>query len=232
MKLPPYCFFCPSVTDAEVEFADGIDESDELDDPESVSKRDISGLLHYNLIEKRAKAKKISFCDGNMEIVSPRYDHSGDIVQKQKSIKIYGYKNSDDFDDYDFGLVHKPILTRKYATEHILEFQLLKIFLEAKSKEDGLKWKDAEGDSVDLCHYMKEYWAGDISLNVDGEEGRPIELLPKVFSGRDNMFVSEFVLLDQFVNGMKERVSTLLFANFLDIVPLILRTDVERYPAR
>lgn len=208
MKLPPYCFFCPSETDSEVECADGIDESDELDDPESVSRRDISGLLDYNLIEKRA-GKRISFCSGKMAVVSPKYDSSGDIVQKQASIKIYGYKNPDDCDDYDFGLVVKPIDTSKYATEHILEFQLLTIFLDDKSKEDGFIWKDAEGDLVKLCDYMKEYWAGDISLNVDGEEGTPIELLPKVFPGKDNGFASEFVVLDRYVNGMKERVSTL-----------------------
>lgn len=206
MKLPPYCFFCPSATDAEDKCADGIDESDELDDPESVSRRDISGLLlDYNLIEKRAK-KEISFCSGKMEVV---YDSFGDIVQKQTSIKFYGYKNPDECDDYDFGLVDKPIDTSKYATEHILEFQLLKIFLEAKNEKDGLKWKDAEGDSVDLCDYMKEYWAGDISLNVNGEKGTPIELLPKVFPGKDNGLASEFVVLEKYVNGMKERVSNL-----------------------
>ena len=173
-----------------------------------MSRRDIAGLLDYHLIEKRAE-KKISFCSGKMEVVSPKYDSSGDIVKKQTNIKTYGYKNPDDCDDYDFALVGIPADTSKYATEHILEFQLLKIFLEAKSEKDGLKWKDTEGDSVDLCDYMKNYWAGDISLNVDGEEGTPIELLPKVFPGKDNEFASEFVVLEKYVNGMKERVSTL-----------------------
>ena len=200
--------FCPSASDEEVACTDGIDEADELDDPESVSKRDISGLLDYQFIEKRAE-KKISFCSGKMEVISPKYDSSGDIVTKQTSIKTYGYKNPDDCDDYDFGLVGIPTDTSKYATEHILEFQLLKIFLEAQNEKDGLKWKDAEGDSVDLCDYMKEYWAGDISLKVEGVEGTPIELLPKVFPGKDNIFASEFVLLEKYVNGMKERVSTL-----------------------
>lgn len=173
-----------------------------------MSRRDISGLLDYHFFEKRAE-KKVSFCSGKMEVVSPKYDSSGNIVKKQTSIKTYGYKNPDDCNDYDFGLVDIPTDTSKYATEHILEFQLLKIFLEAKSEKDGFKWEDAEGDSVDLCYYMKEYWAGNIRLNMDGEEGTLIERLPKVFPGRDNGFASEFVILEKYVNGMKERVSTL-----------------------
>ena len=186
--------------------ADEIDDTDELDDPDSVSRRDVSGLLDYHLIEKRAE-KKISFCSGKMEVVSPKYDSSGEIVKKVSSVKTYGYKNPDDCNDYDFGLVGTPTDTSKYATEHILEFQLLKIFLEAKSEKDGLKFK-IKDNSVNLCDYMDEYWAGAIDVNVEGEAGTPIELLPKVFPGKDNAFASEFVVLEKYVNGMKERVRT------------------------
>ena len=105
-------------------------------------------------------------------------------------------------------MVGSPSDTSKYATEHILEFQLLKIFLELKSDRDGLKYKDTDGDSVSLCDYMKRYWSGNINVKVNGEQGTPIELLPKVFPGKNNGFVSEFTLLDKYVNGMKERVST------------------------
>ena len=213
LKLPPTCFFCPSSPDANVACTDGIDESDEIDDPEDVSKRELSGVLNYHLIEKRTSVKKISFCDGKMLYVSPPYDPSGNIVKKQKSIKTYGYENPASCDDYTFGLVDIPTDTSKYATEHILEFQLLKIFLEAKSIEDGLKYKDLDEVSVNLCDYMKLYWAGSIRVAVDGQEGRPIDLLPKVFPGSDNAFVSEFVLLDQYVNGVKERVS--IFCSYL-----------------
>ncbi len=144
-----------------------------------------------------------------MKVVSPKYDSSGEIVRKQTSIKTYGYKNPADCDDYDFALIDIPTDTSKYATEHILEFQLLKIFLEGKSKNDGVKWKDAAGKPANLCGYMKAYWSGNIRVNVDGTEGTPIEILPTVFPGRDNGFASEFVVLDKYVNGMKERVSTL-----------------------
>lgn len=226
LKLPPFCLFCAPAGDEEVACANGIDESDELDDPESVSKRDLSGLLDYHLMEKRAD-KKISFCSGKLEVISPKYDSSGNIVTKQKSIKTYGYKNPDKCDDYDFGLVGIPTETSKYATEHILEFQLLKIFLEEKNGKDGLNYMDADGDSVDLCDYMKKYWAGDFSLDMDGVKGTPIELLPTVFPGKDNTFVSEFVLLEKYVNGMKERVST-LYSQLFQHCPLTCRADVER----
>ena len=207
MKLPPNCFFCPSASDEDVTCGDSDDDPDEIDDPEDISKRDVSGLLVHHLIEKRAE-KEISFCSDNMKVVSPKYDSSGEIVKKQTSIKTYGYKTPNDCNDYDFGLVGIPSDTRIYATEHILEFQLLKIFIEAKSDQDGLKYKDSVGDSVNLCDYMKKYWSGDIDVNVDSDQGTPIELLPKVFPGKDNTFVSEFALLERYVNGMKERVST------------------------
>jgi len=173
-----------------------------------VSRRDIPGLLEHHLNEKRAE-KKITFCTGKLEIVSPKYDSSGDIVKKQTSIKTYGYKNPDDCDDYDFALIGIPTDTSKYATEHILEFQLLKIFLEAKNEKDGDKFKNAAGGDVNLCAHMETYWAGNIELNMDGEEGTPMELLPTVFPGKDNGFASEFVVLEKYVNGMKERVSIL-----------------------
>ena len=144
-----------------------------------------------------------------MKVVSPKFDSSGDIVKKQTSIETYGYINPESCDDYDFGLVGIPTVTSMYATEHILEFQLLKIFLEAKSVNDKLKYKGKDGISVNLCDYMKMYWAGSLRLTVEGQEGTPMDLLPKVFPGRDNTFVSEFVLLEKYVNGMKERVSIL-----------------------
>ena len=72
-----------------------------------------------------------------------------------------------------------------------------------KVKDDKFKVK-----SVNLCDYMDEYWAGTLSVNVDGQERTPIELLPKVFPGKDNAFASEFVVLEKYVNGMKERVSS------------------------
>ena len=96
-----------------------------------------------------------------------------------------------------------------YATEHILEFLLLKIFLEAKSVNDKLKYKGADGITVKLCDYMRMYWAGNIRLTVDSQEGTPIDLLPKVFQGRDNTFVSKIVLLEKYVNGMKDRMNIL-----------------------
>ena len=179
-----------------------------------MSKRDLSGL---HLIEKRAE-KKIEFCSSTgMQVVSPKYDSSGEIVTKQKSIKTYGYKNPAECDDYDFGLVGIPTDTSQFATEHILEFQLLKIFFEAKSDNDGFIYKNAAGTEVDLCAYMKEYW----SVKAENEEGSPIQLLPKVFPGKDNAYVDEFVLLDKYVNGMKERVSSPPVPDLLDMARLL-----------
>ena len=181
--------------------------------------------MDHHLIEKRAR-KWISFCSPKMDVVSPLFDSSGDIVKKQTSIETYGYKNPDDCNDYDFGLVGIPSDTTEYATEHVLEFQLLTIFLKAKSDEDGFKYKGAKGDLVNLCDYMKKYWSGDIVVNVDGDQGRPIELLPKTFPGKDNKYVSEFMLLEKYVNGMKERVSTTFCSHLPRDSPLTRQTQM------
>lgn len=190
------------------ESAEGIDESNELDDPSSVSRRAVSGLLDNHRIEKRAE-KKIETYSGGLTIISPITIPLVRLFRNRREPKIYGYKNPDLCDDYDFALVGIPTDTSKYATKHILGFQLLKIFLETKSRVDGDKWKRPKGGPVNLCAYMIDYWAGNIILKVDGEEGTPMELLPKVFPGRDNSFASVFVVLEKYVEETKERVSSL-----------------------
>lgn len=67
------------------------------------------------------------------------------ILSKEKpSVKnSLRVQSPDDCDDYDFGLVGTPAETKKFATEHILQFQLLESFLEAKSGNDGLVFKES-----------------------------------------------------------------------------------------
>ncbi len=59
-------------------------------------------------------------------------------------------------------------------------FKLLEIFLEAKSDKEGRKWNNPDEEVVDLCAYMEAYWAGNIILKVDGEVGKPIDLLESI----------------------------------------------------
>lgn len=206
MKLPDGCFFCAPATDGQSECGGDDEGDDELGDPQEVSRRDVSDLAEYHFLEKRG-VKDLEFCKKSMRIKSPTFDSSGQIVKAQTSIQSYGFKNPKDCNDYDFGTISTPAETAKYATEHILEFQLLKIFIDAKSDKDRLKYTKSDGVQVNLCGYLKSWWAGDTSVKLDTEAGTPMEILPKVFPGRGNNYASEFVVLEKYVNGIKEHVS-------------------------
>ena len=205
LKLPPNCVFCPSATDEEVECADDIDDDDGIEEPEMISRRDLARRLTYHMLEKRKK-KEIDFCD-DLEYESPQFDSSGEQLSKKPATPVYGYKNPSQCDDYDFGIIPKPPTTNKYATEHILEFQLIKIFIEAFNGKSKTYKVPGEKEEKNFCAYMKHYWAGKITLDVEGDKGTPLELLPKVYPGNANNWADEWVVLDTYVNGMKERVS-------------------------
>ena len=80
-----------------------------------------------------------------------------------------------------------------YATEHILEFQLLTIFLE----------------SLNLCPMLKTYWTSSPSkwVTVNGVHLSPLQHVANQFPGTGNAYNGEFVPLDKQVNAAKEGVS-------------------------
>lgn len=80
----------------------------------------------------------------------------------------------------------------RYATEHILEFQLLTIFLE----------------SLNICTLLKKYWtpAPTDWVTVNGVRLSPLQHVANQFPGTGNAYNGEFVLLDSGVNAAKEGV--------------------------
>ncbi|KAL8701240.1 MAG: hypothetical protein Q9201_005019 [Fulgogasparrea decipioides] len=78
----------------------------------------------------------------------------------------------------------------RYATEHILEFQLLTIFLE----------------SLNLCSWLKNYWDPGASgwVVFKSERRSPLQHVTYQFPGSDSAYNNEFVLLDSGVNAAKE----------------------------
>ena len=84
--------------------------------------------------------------------------------------------------------------TDRYATEHILEFQLLHIFLE----------------SLNECQYLRDYWSPGATdwVTINGIRKTPVQHVALQFPGHDNAYNREFVLLDSSINTAKTGVSS------------------------
>ena len=83
-------------------------------------------------------------------------------IQSVPNIHTYGYTNPLECNELGFGLVGVPVrgqTSDKFATQHILEFQLLTIFLdELKSRQGNIYTDLKDGISkVGLCQHLKDY---------------------------------------------------------------------------
>lgn len=119
--------------------------------------------------------------------------------------------------DFGFGRVARPqnvLQYRKYATEHIFEFQLIPIFFDYL-KDAGFQCPDPkpgpnQGRPTDICKCMKPLWfdlTGNQWPTVNGEKLRPMDLIAAELPGSDNSYSGELVLLDWQINAAKEGVS-------------------------
>lgn len=128
----------------------------------------------------------------------------------------YGPKDPQNCNDFDFGEVATPsgADTSNFATEHILEYQLLPIFLNAMNIIYGRSYRknplSDQPDHVDFCKYMKPYWqpGGRFWFTLQGETTKkdPLGWAGSAFPGKDNAYENELVLLHKNMNGAKARV--------------------------
>lgn len=128
----------------------------------------------------------------------------------------YGYTNRQNCNDFGFGPLQPAGQggTNRYATEHILEFQLVGIFFDEIKNQ--VQCPDptpgaALGRIVNLCGCMKPLWyqlnaATRPTMNVNGQQVSmdPVDWVGSVFPGSDNQWANEFVLLENDVNGAKQ----------------------------
>jgi chitinase len=167
----------------------------------------------HELFKRGRKQQLICDKKAKMQFKSPLYESSGAIVKSIPDIPSYGYYKPDDCGDFTFGkLSQVPSQTNEYATEHILEFQLVKIFL------DGLDREPAQYDDpskvegkVTSCYYLKPYWyALPVSayITVDTMTSTPMKILAEAFPSKTHD-TTEWVLLSKGVNNVKEGVSTI-----------------------
>ncbi|KAF8457862.1 glycosyl hydrolases family 18-domain-containing protein [Kalaharituber pfeilii] len=233
IRIPVNCLYCPNppvTSSTACESISGWDD-DEVNDPDLVSRRSFdTDPGHLNFYEKRT-VKKITFCGGKgkqqMLFKSAAYESSGTIVLSIPSIKTYGPINPALCNDFSFGLVPNKLKNQgsvQFATEHVLEFQLVPIFLEDLDTRWGAKLENpvratatttlaattttnaaALPKSVRLCKYMKPYWEGS-TITIPGEPvpRAAIHLLGLGFPGMHNSYADEFIILAKGVNTAKE----------------------------
>lgn len=129
----------------------------------------------------------------------------------------YGYTNRQDCNDFGFGqLPAAQGGTNLYATEHILEVQLVPIFFDeifsTISCPNPTPGPDF-GTPADLCQCMNPLWYelpgnAQPTVNTNGQQISmdPIDFVGSVFPGSDNPWRDEFVLLESDVNSAKEKM--------------------------
>lgn len=135
-------------------------------------------------------------------------------IQSVPNIATYGYTIPSDCNDFGFDLDGVPIRGQnsdKSATEHILEFQFLTIFLDEQISEPGNIYTALKDgiSKVNLCQHLEDYrdpppvrW-----ITINGIARSPLQWVSYQFPGSDSDYNAEFVLLDSGVNTAKEGVS-------------------------
>lgn len=136
-------------------------------------------------------------------------------TQKVTGVKVYGYSNPGQCNDFGFdGNQQYPTtgLDTDWATEHILELQLVAQFIDKVNRDLGQtlpNYAPAGGPQQTFCQAIKTLWVGVSAASrfaLDGVKRDPVNHVLAVLPGNDNNYLSEFVLLDSGVNTAKERV--------------------------
>ncbi|KAI0108999.1 carbohydrate-binding module family 18 [Nemania sp. FL0031] len=154
-------------------------------------------------------------CSGRVAFKAPPYETSGTLNNKIPGVKVYGYVDPDKCNDFSFD-GDRPYPTSNtedgWATEHILELQLISQFFDKLDGQLGRTLPNyAPGGSgmQTLCQAVKALWVGvpqDQRFALDGVTRDPVDHVLAVLPGNDNNYLSEFVLLDKGVNTAKERM--------------------------
>ncbi|KAJ2970004.1 hypothetical protein NUW58_g9829 [Xylaria curta] len=127
----------------------------------------------------------------------------------------YDYKVPDTCNDFGFGAVatvRSPV-GDIYATEHILELQMVAIFLDKMNDDFGSRGFPSFRPGADpntkqsFCQAINQLWRNVPQASrfaIDGVTRDPIDHIMPVYSSNDNTHVGEFVLLEKGVNTAKE----------------------------
>ncbi|CBX95390.1 similar to Glycosyl hydrolases family 18 protein [Plenodomus lingam JN3] len=119
----------------------------------------------------------------------------------------YGYSNYNDCLDFGFGQIATPTDTTKFATEHILEFQMVKNFFNTIARgSQNVKCYNIQ-TNINMCKCIKSFWfAAKVAdrVTINGLSKDAINWVGAVFPSHENAWGNELVLLDAEVNNLKE----------------------------
>jgi chitinase len=123
----------------------------------------------------------------------------------------YGYTNPNECKDFRFGQIPYPSDTENYASEHILEFQLITDFFShyVDTAPREITCYANPSVVVDKCKCLKSFWYqarfGERPI-INGLDKDAIDHVGYEFPGTGNNYIGEFVLLQSEVNGLKEGI--------------------------
>ncbi|ORY64854.1 glycosyl hydrolases family 18 protein-like protein [Pseudomassariella vexata] len=153
---------------------------------------------------------------GGIPFLAPPYDTSGTLNTKVTNVKVYGYVQPGVCNNFDFdGNRDYPAaadLEDGWATEHILELQLVSQFFDNLQSRLGSSlpnYNPGGNGKQNMCQVLRTLWQG-VTENqrpvFDGKTRDPVNHVLAVLPGNDNNYKNEFVLLDSSVNTAKERM--------------------------
>jgi chitinase len=139
------------------------------------------------------------------------------------TVQTYGYRNPTVCNDFDFGIITNPVPgvnTDKFASEHILDFQMITQFFNELHADLGPGlFTDPRpgktGNGVKFCTWLKPYFSDILAAQqptCDGVRRTPLQCVLYQYPGYDSNYNAEFVLLDSGVNTAKEGVSPLPYS--------------------
>ncbi|KAF2003755.1 glycoside hydrolase family 18 protein [Amniculicola lignicola CBS 123094] len=176
---------------------------------EDLAKREPGHVTNYHHFEKR-DTKTQQFCKGRnlITIVSAEYPNSGEFAGSVPGGLTYGYTNPATCTDFGFGQIGAPANTALYATEHILEFQMIQdFFTDYTTNHHKVTCYNPSINNEDSCHCIANFWfklKAQQRPIITGEPKDPIDHIGAVFPGHKNQWRNELVLLDKEVNNIKE----------------------------
>ncbi|KAI4763235.1 glycoside hydrolase [Aureobasidium sp. EXF-3400] len=181
-------------------------------------------------LDKRATKDASKFCletlmdvnnaEYNAAVVFPAFLSSSQLIKADSTVVTYGPAVDDNCNNYDMEQITTPAKGAEFATEHILEAQLLGIFLSETASQDDENYDNPIGPSAskqvtdinwwtdleyDMCQYFWFWWNGK-KITINGVRQEPIQFVAQVYPGKDNIWSDEFMLLAKDANSLKERL--------------------------
>ncbi|KAF3353826.1 hypothetical protein VdG1_04555 [Verticillium dahliae VDG1] len=155
----------------------------------------------------------------------PGSSHTYDMCTPKISYKVQGYEGTTDLYDLEnwgdcknFNIVYKKNTInnrnglRTYIREHILEKQMLQIFINQKFKnQKGSPVPSYDANSIKShCHYLQRFWEGKGKLSQVGDQkDKAWDAVARAWPHRENKDhssdVNDIVWLEAELNGYKER---------------------------